>query len=58
MERENSLHSYTIRDLAHSEGGVCPTLAFAYDHSLENLNTLFISFSNPHMDLNSIARLE
>jgi hypothetical protein len=58
MERENSLHSYTIRDLAHSEGGVCSALAFAYDHSLEDLNAFFISFSNPHMDLNGIARLE
>jgi hypothetical protein len=58
MKGKNSLYSYTIRDLADSESGVCPTLAFAYDHALENLNAFFISFPNPHMDLNSVAGLE
>jgi hypothetical protein len=58
MEGEDSLHSYTIRYLADGESGVYPSFAFAYDHTLKNLNAFFVSFPDSHMNLYCIPGLK
>jgi hypothetical protein len=58
MEREDSLHPNTIRDLSDGKGGVYLSFAFSYDHTLEDLNALFVSFPNSHMNLYRITWLE
>jgi hypothetical protein len=58
MEWEDSLHANTIRDLSDGKGGVYLSLAFSYDHTLKNLNALFVSFPNSHMNLYRIPWLE
>jgi hypothetical protein len=58
MKWEDSLHPNAIRDLSHGKGGVYLSFAFSYDHTLENLYALFVSFPNSHMNFYRIPGLE
>jgi hypothetical protein len=56
--RENPLNTDTVRHLAHGKSSIGRAFAFTYDHTLEDLDTLFVAFLDPDVHGHGVSRLE
>jgi hypothetical protein len=55
MHGENTLYPNPIRNLPHREGSAHPGFVGSDDHTLENLDALFIALTDLHVHLYRIS---
>jgi len=58
VDRENTFHTFSIRDLTDGESFVQACTFVGNDDAREDLNTLFVAFDNSGMDFHTVTHIE
>jgi len=58
VQRENTLNTFAVGNLAHGERGVHAGTTTSHHDASENLDALFATFNNAAMNLHGVSDIE